>query len=150
MDYSTFNGRENRSNHAGTDHFSRNSQACGSFHARSAARLENCDTQSPHAEGAAGNPLCPSFMFLMLQTRRLEPRFFSPRFLHRKKSSSSGIILSKACRKTHAVPSRRQKKLPRTAGAGASEFLVVKRQGARCLAQNNYKLHALLHFINLS
>lgn len=95
-------------------------------------------------------PSAPPSCFSCCKLAVWSQDFFPPRFLYRKKSSSSGIILSKACRKTHAVPSRRQKKLPRTAGAGASEFLVVKRQGARCLAQNNYKLHALLHFINLS
>lgn len=119
------------------------------FHARSAARLENCDTQSPHAEGAAGNPLAPPSCFSCCKLAILSQDFPPPVPIPKK-----GLVIrnnfKQSLQKSARCPQPAPKTILRTAGAGASEFLVVKRQGARCLAQNNYKLHALLHFINLS
>lgn len=150
MDYDTFSGQGKCSDHAGTDVKSEFSD-CGSFNARSAARLQAVThrflmlkaRQPPqptlHIFHAANLALCAKFFL-----------FFNSSSYTAKKElvirNSFKQSLQKKARCSQPAP----KTIPRTAEAGAIEFLVVKRQGARCLAQNNYKLHALLHFINLS
>lgn len=147
MDYYTFNGRENRSNHAGTDDFSRNSQAAGAF-----MRFQQRGWKAAGVLMLKARPATPSVPPSCFSCCKLAvlSQDFSPPVPIPKKELVIRNNFKQSLQKSARCPQPAPKTIPRTAGAGASEFLVVKRQGARCLAQNNYKLHALLHFINLS